>query len=139
MNSKIIYFTKTGHSRKIAKRLEKDLQVEALDVKENPKLENVDLLFVIGGIYGGKSDPMLLTYVENLDQGVAKKAVLMTSSTGMKNTQDQVRQILVSKGIKVSKDEFICKGSFLWIFAKGYPNEEDLSNAVDFGKRQLEE
>jgi len=137
VKTKIIYFTKTGHSLKIAKRIEKEMQVEALNVKDHPNLENVDLLFVVGGIYGGKSDPKLLNYIDTLNGGSVKKAVLMTSCTGMKNSQDEVRQRLEAKGVEVSKDEFMCKGNFL-IFGWGHPNKEDLKNAVDFAKKHLE-
>ncbi len=136
MNSKVIYFTKTGHSRKIGKRLGEELQVEALDVKENPKLKDVDLLFVVGGIYGGKSDPKLLNYLDTLEAGAVKKAVLITSCTSMKSPQNQVRERLEAKGVEVSKKEFICKGNFL-IFGWGHPNKEDLQNAVDFAKKHF--
>ncbi len=138
MKTQVIYFTKTGHSRKIAKRIGKELELEALDVKESPKLKNVDLLFVVGGIYGGKSDPKLLNYLDTLEGGSVKKAVLMTSCTSMKNQQDEVRKRLEGKGIEVSNDEFICKGSFL-IFGWGHPNKEDLENAVKFAKGHLED
>jgi len=137
MKTKTIYFTKTGHSLKIAKRIENELQVEALNIKDSPKLDNVDLLFVVGGIYGGKSDPKLLNYIDTIDGGSVKKSALITSCTGLKNFQDEVRQKLEAKGVEVSKDEFMCKGNFL-IFGLGHPNEEDLQNAVDFARKHLE-
>ncbi len=112
MKAKIIYYTKTGHSRKIANRVGEELKIEVLDVKENPELEEVDLLFVVGGIYGGQSDKALLEYIDGLPEGAVKKAALMTSCTSMKSPQDQVRERLEVKGIDVLKDEFICRGNF---------------------------
>lgn len=137
MKAKIIYYTKTGHSRKIANRVGEKLKIEVLDVKENPELEEVDLLFVVGGIYGGQSDKGLLEYIDGLPEGAVKKAALMTSCTSMKSPQDQVRERLEVKGIDVLKDEFICRGNFL-IFGWGHPNREDLQKAVDFAGNTLE-
>ena len=136
MKAKSLYFTKTGHSKRIARYLEKELGIEALDCKKRPLVEGLDLLFVIGGIYGGKSDPKFLEYLDRLDSTAAKKAVLMTSCTSNRSPQQQVRQTLEAKGIFVAEEEFICKGSFL-IFAKGHPNQEDLENAAAFAKAQL--
>ncbi len=137
MNQKIIYITKTGHSRKIANKIGEELGLEVLDIKESPKLQNVDLLFVVGGIYGGKSDPKLLEYIDTLPQNAVKKALIMTSCTSMKSTQDEVRERLKAKGTEVDDDEFICKGNFLF-FGWGHPNNEDVENAVNFAKKHLE-
>jgi flavodoxin len=133
MNTKIIYFSKTGHSKKIAQRIAEDLKIDVLNAKDQPKLQDVDLLFMVGGIYGGKSDPKFLEYIDQIDEGAVKKAILMTSCTSSKSTQDQVRQKLEAKGITVFKDEFLCRGNFL-IFGWGHPNKEDIQNAVDFAK-----
>lgn len=137
MKAKVIYCTKTGHSRKIANRIGEELKIESLDVKENPEIEEVDLLFVVGGIYGGQSDKTLLEYIDSLPEGAVKEAVLMTSCTSMTSPQKQVRERLSAKGVNVTEDEFICRGNFL-IFGWGHPNKEDLQNAADFARRVLE-
>ena len=43
-NVKVVYATKTGHSRKIAQAVAKELNVEPMNIKENPQLKGVDLL-----------------------------------------------------------------------------------------------
>ncbi|MGE0075965.1 MAG: flavodoxin family protein, partial [Sphaerochaetaceae bacterium] len=62
MDKKILYMTKTGHSRKIAQAIAEALELEALDAKSNPDLHNTDLLIVVGGIYAGRSNPDLVEY-----------------------------------------------------------------------------
>ncbi len=46
MKCGIIYHTKTGHSRKIAKAIAQELDIEAQDVKSKPVMNDVDLLFI---------------------------------------------------------------------------------------------
>ncbi len=138
MRIELIYATKTGHSRKIALGVAKELGITAQDIKDNPKLENVDMLFIVGGIYGGKSMPELITYVKSLSKDSVKRAALLTSSAGLKTPQTEVRQILSENGVTVVEDEFKCKGKFIFVSRK-HPNEEDINNAVVFAKRMIAE
>ncbi|HPU00360.1 MAG: hypothetical protein GX890_02755 [Firmicutes bacterium] len=130
---RIIYATKTGHSKKIAEAMGKALYVKAENVSTRPVLEDVDLLFIVGGIYGGESLPLLLNFVKALDRGKVKRAVLVTSCATKKHRQDSVRKLLQQKGIEVL-DEIICPGSFLFI-RFGHPNKRDIEEAVNFALR----
>jgi len=123
----------TGHSKKIAKAIAGAFGVEPLNVKENHLIKNVDLLFIVGGIYSGKSLPEMLSFVETLDKTDIKQAVLITSSLLDKNGQDEVRAILESKGIKVAEKEFRCLGNFL-VCKMGHPNKKEVADAVEFAK-----
>ena len=125
----ILYATMTGHSRKIAKAIGEALDVQALNVGARPAFADVDLLFIVGGIYGGRSLPALLNYVKALDKDSVRRAVLVTSSA-RKQKQDDLRKLLHEKGIEVL-DEFTCPGSFLFL-SFGHPNKEDIEQAVDF-------
>lgn len=125
----ILYATLTGHSKKIAEAIGKALKVKVTKVSARPVFTDVDLLFIVGGIYGGKSLPGLLAFVRTLDAAGVKRAVLVTSSAREQN-QDSVRKILKEKGIEVL-DEFNCPGSFLFL-RFGHPDEADLQQAVDF-------
>jgi flavodoxin len=131
MNIGLIYATKTGHSRSIALRLGEALGIQPLDIKNNPKLEEVDLLFIVGGIYGGKSSPELAAYLSNITSTQVKKAVLLTSSGGKTQKQSDVREILRANGVEVADEEFTCQGSILFVGIR-HPNSTDLENAVAF-------
>ncbi len=130
MNINIVYATMTKHSKKLAEAIGTELNIKTQNVKENVMLENTDLLFVVGGIYGGKSLPVLLDYVKTLDSQKIRKVALITSNCSKKQGQDDVRNILKDKGIEVI-DEFICYGGFLF-FKMGHPNKEEIQQAVDF-------
>ena len=132
-NIKIIYATKTKHSKKIAEAIGKALSIEAFNIKDNPAIEEADAIFVVGGIYGGQSLPELIEFVKNLDGEKIKNAVLITSSASKKQGQASIRSILEEKNINVL-DELICQGSFL-IMKFGHPNKDDIEEAVDFAKQ----
>ena len=130
---KVIYATKTKHSKKIAEAIGKALDIEAFNIKDNPVIEEADAIFIVGGIYGGQSLPELIEFVKNLDGEKIKNAVLITSSASKKQGQESIRSILEEKNINIL-DELICQGSFL-IMKFGHPNKDDIQEAVDFAKQ----
>jgi flavodoxin len=133
MNISLIYLSKTGHSKKLAEAIAAELQIPAQDIKTNPQIKGADLLFIVGGIYGGKSDPKMIEYITTLDNTMAKKAALITSCCSKVTAQSAVREELEKNNIEVLKDEFICQGSFL-LFGFHHPNKTDIQNAVSYAK-----
>lgn len=130
MKTAIIYATKTNHSKKLAEAMGSCLNIPAQNITENPPLVDIDLLFIVGGIYGGASLPELLEYIKNIEALLPKYAALVTSSATGKHKQSAVRSILEEKGIKVI-DELICRGRILFV-AITHPNARDFKAAVDF-------
>lgn len=130
----IAYATKTNHSRKYAEAIGKALNMEAVNVAVNATPHRAELLFIVGGIYGGKSMPELLAYVGSLDGNHVKKAVLVTSSVSASmKSQTEVRALLEAKGIQVL-DEIKCPGGLLFLKA-GRPNAADLQRAAEAAVR----
>jgi len=136
MNIKLVYGTKTSHSRKLAENIARELNIEAQNIANCPHCENVDLLFLAGGIYGGESLPQMLEYVKLIDETQVKNAALITSCVSKKMYQESVRRALLDKGIQVV-DEFVCQGSFLF-FGLGHPNKKDIDSAVAFARTTIE-
>ncbi|MDD2238858.1 MAG: flavodoxin domain-containing protein [Bacilli bacterium] len=135
MKISIIYYSMTGHSKKMANAISKELNVSSENIKTNPKLEDVDLLYIISGIYGDKSSPVLIEYVKELTKRNAKKAALITSSGSGTTKPIEVREILENNGIMVLKDEFLYSGGFM--FFGGHPNKKDIMNATNFVRETL--
>lgn len=128
---KVIYATKTGHSKKIALSIAKKLDVEAFNINENPSLKEIDTLFIVAGIYGGRNLINLSRFLEkSIEHGSIKEAALITSCASKMHRQKEVRKILEGKGIDIL-DEFICQGNFL-LFGLGHPNKTDIDNANNF-------
>jgi len=132
MKTAVIYRTMTGHSKKIANAVAAALGTEALNIKDNPALVDIDLLFIAGGIYSGASLPETIEFVKTLDSSQVKKAALITSSMSDKVGQDEVRKLLEAGGIKVL-DEYRCRGNFLFL-KMGHPNKQEKEGAVRFAK-----
>jgi flavodoxin len=137
MTTRVIYATMTRHSKKLAEAIAKNLDVKAENIKGAPILKDVDLLFIVGGIYGGESLPALLDFVRHLDSGAVKRAALITSCTSQKQGQRAVGSLLEEKGIDVL-GEIICQGSFLFM-GFGHPNQADVDEVVRFARSLAEE
>ena len=132
MKPVVIYATKTNHSKKLAEAIGAALTVKAVNIADSPNLPDTDLLFVVGGIYGGKDMPELLDYMRKMVMPSLKRAALITSCASGKQRQDGVRRILEEKGITVI-DEFVCRGGILFVAAT-HPNAADLEAAADFAR-----
>ncbi len=129
----VIYATKTKHSKKLAEAIGSFLNVKIINITEKPALQDIDLLFLVGGIYGGVSMPELLEYIKKLEAPLLKSAALVTSCASGRQKQIAVRSILEEKGIRVI-DEFVCRGSILFVSAS-HPNAKDLKEATDFAQK----
>lgn len=132
-NISIVYATKTQHSRKLAEAIGEELGVEAINITEHPQPKETDLLFIVGGIYGGKCNPELLSYAEKLDTFIAGKVVLVTSSVSISHrSQRDLRILLVNKGIDVI-DEITCTGGLLFV-KSSHPNKKDIQVIAEAAK-----
>lgn len=96
-----------------------------------------ELLFIVRGIYAGKSLPELIAYVRNLKADQVKKAVLVTSSASVsKRSQADTLRILKEKGIEVA-EEITCPGNFLFL-TLGHPNAADIQEVAERAKQVAE-
>jgi len=131
MKNTVVYYTKLGHSKKIAWAVANELGVKAQDIRENPEIKDVDQLYIVSGIYGGVSAPQLLEFLKTLDGQKIKRAYLLTSSGGKTTRAAEVRSVLTELGIPVAEEEFTCQGA-IFLFGMGHPNKADIQNAIHF-------
>ncbi|MEL4106654.1 flavodoxin domain-containing protein [Oscillospiraceae bacterium WX1] len=125
----VIYATKTGHSEKLAKAVAQAVGCAAYNAVNISMPINADLLFLVGGIYAGKSHPEMIRFAESLGGSAGKKAVLITTSVSVSNrSQPDIRRILSEAGIKIL-DEHACAGSLLFL-KSGHPDTEDIAEIV---------
>ena len=61
------------------------------------------------------------------------EVVNFSSAALIESTYSQVKKEVEAKGIKMSENEFHCRGAFKFVH-RGRPNEEDLKNAQEFAK-----
>ena len=120
----VVYVTKTGHSKMLATAIAQALGTVAQPVSGATLPQGARLLFLVGGIYAGKSDPALLRFAETLSGQTVPKAVLVTSSVSIKHrAATELRRVLAARGVAVL-DELTCTGGLLFLKAN-HPNADD--------------
>lgn len=138
MKCAVAYATMTGHTKKLANAIANEIGVLAQNVKENPVIENVDILFIGGGIYGGLISPNLVNFINTLDYSKVKNVAIFMSSASQDYSKINIRSSLEEKGINVFNEEFSCLGGFL-IARLGHPNKTEIASAGEFAKKIISE
>ena len=132
MKITIRYYTKTGNTKKLAEAIGSAINVEAKTVDE-PLTEDVDILFLGSAVYAAGIDERVKEFIENINVNIGK-VVNFSSAALIKSTYNQVKKQVEQKGLKMSEDEFHCRGAFKFVH-RGHPDETDLKNAQEFAKR----
>lgn len=132
MKIAIRYYTKTGNTKKLAEAIGSAINVEAKTVDE-PLTEDVDILFLGSAVYAAGIDERVKEFIENINVNIGK-VVNFSSAALIKSTYNQVKKQVEQKGLKMSEDEFHCRGAFKFVH-RGHPDETDLKNAQEFAKR----
>jgi len=139
-----------GNTRKLAEAMAPILNVQIVGTQEakDVSLLNYDLVGFGSGIYFGKHDADLLSFVDSLP--VTKKRAFIFSSRGRNSLFEKayhktLKEKLVRKGFDVV-GEFSCRGfsDYYRIFKlfggvnKGHPNEKELEKARTFASNLRE-
>ena len=131
MKIAIRYYTKTGNTKKLAEAISQVVNVEAKTVDE-PLTEDVDILFLGSAVYAAGIDGKIKEFIKNIDVNVGE-VVNFSSAALIESTYGQVKKEVEAKGIKMSENEFHCRGAFKYVH-RGRPNEKDLKNVQEFAK-----
>ena len=75
----IVYATRTKHSEKLANAIGSALDIKPENIDSQPRFAGLDLLFIVGGIYGGESNSELVEYVKSIDPAATKAVALVTN------------------------------------------------------------
>ena len=149
MKTSIIY--KSIHHKnteKVAGVMAKALNAELLDPKDVNEsiIAGYDLIRFGSGIYFGNHHKSLLDLAESLPPAQNRKAfIFSTSGIGripvFNKLNDKLKKILIGKGFEIT-GEFSCRGfdtcgvlKFIGGINKGRPDERDLRNADEFGRK----
>ncbi len=135
MKVAIRYYTKTGNTKKLAEAIGSAINVEAKTVDE-PLTEDVDMLFLGSAVYAAGIDQKIKDFIANINVNVGE-VVNFSSAALLESTYKQVKKEVESKGLKMSENEFHCRGAFKLVH-RGRPNDEDLRNAQEFAKRIMD-
>ena len=135
MKVAVRYYTKTGHTRRIAEAMAKEAGVEAKPISE-PLEEPVDILFLGNSYYAFTIDPEVRDYVASLSPEMVGCIVNFGTAAMLNSTYKKVKAVADKVGVKMDEREFHCKGEFAGV-NKGRPNEDDLKAAAEFVRNIL--
>ncbi|MCR4583705.1 MAG: hypothetical protein K5764_09185 [Prevotella sp.] len=130
MNIAIRYFSKFGHSAKMAEVVSQVTGVKAETVAA-PISDPVDVLYLGSGVMLGKISKEMSAFIRSLTPDKVKCVVCFGSCAIIKSPVPQMRALLEAQGIKVDERSFTCRGAMGPLHA-GHPNKEDLENLRSF-------
>lgn len=132
MTISVRYYTRSGHTKKLAVSIANAVGVQAASI-DVPLESKTDLLFLGCSYYAFDMDPAVKAFVaQNKDR--ISTIVCFGTSAMMKSMKKPMRKLTDSCGLILSEDEFHCRGEFKFA-NKGRPNENDLKNAALFAER----
>ena len=132
MKIAIRYYTKTGNTKKLAEAIGSAIDVEAKTVDE-PLTEDMDILFLGSAVYAAGIDQKIKDFIKNINVNVGE-VVNFSSAALIESTYKQVKKEVEAKGLKMSENEFHCRGAFKFVH-RGRPNDDDLRDVQEFAKR----
>ena len=130
MSIAIRYFSKFGHTKQMVGIISELTGAKAETVAV-PLSEPVDTLYLGAGVFLGKVNGAVVDFVKSLKPAQVKQVICFGSCAIIKSPVPQMRQLLEAQGIKVSPQEFTCKGAMGPLHA-GHPNKKDLEDFRKF-------
>ena len=108
MKIAIRYQSRGGNTRAVADIIAESLGLKAESIDE-PLTENVDVLFLGGGVYKWDVDPQLKEYLEKLDATKIGQIVAFSTAGGMKKAIERITEYANEAGIKVNEKRLCLK------------------------------
>ncbi|MBR1719091.1 MAG: hypothetical protein IJ726_01540 [Phocaeicola sp.] len=130
MNIAIRYYTKFGHSAKMANVISQVTGSEAETIASSIN-GPVDILFLGSGVLLGKISNDMVNFIRTLTPDKVKRVVCFGSCAIIKSPVLQMRTLLEAQGITVDERSFTCKGS-MGPLHSGHPNKQDLQELREF-------
>ena len=131
MNIAVRYYTRSGNTETLARVIEDAVGAKAKPVTV-PLAEKADILFLGCSYYAFDVDEAVKSFIfENKDS--IGKIVCFGTSAMMKSTRKPMNKVCDTVGIRLSDQDFHCRGSF-GPMHKGHPDNEDLTKAAAFAK-----
>lgn len=135
MKIAVRYYTRSGNTETLARAIEDTVGVKAESVAV-PLHEKVDILFLGCSYYAFDVDEAVKNFITQNKDSIGKIVCFGTSAM-MKSTHKPMKKVCDAAGVRLSDEEFHCRGSF-GPMHKGHPDEKDLANAAAFAKRIIE-
>jgi flavodoxin len=135
MNAKVVYYSKTGNTRKLAEAIAEAVGTTAEGVDKSRIDKTVDVLFVGGAVYATYEHnfhPSLTSFIRDIDKTKVRKVVAF-GTYAFGSSISKLIDVVKATGLPVMDQSYVCKGKFLF-FNMRRPNNDDLLRAGEFAK-----
>jgi flavodoxin len=134
----VIYYSKSGNTRKVADAIAEELGVKAVDVNAASLDPASKVVFLGSGRYGGQPGPEMVKFIES-NNFKGRKVAYFSTCWRMGLSKDReleaANKALEKKGATVLGD-YHCLGKTS-IFNGGHPNQGDLDGAKKFAREMV--
>ena len=132
MKIAVRFYTRSGNTEKLAKAIAEAVGVQAASVATTLS-EKADVLFLGCSYYAFDVDEAVKSFILENRENIGKIVCFGTSAM-MKSTHKPMKKVCDEAGVKLSEEEFHCRGSFGPLH-KGRPDVRDLKKAAEFAKK----
>ena len=134
MRVEVRYYTRNGHTQKLAEAIAQAVGAEAKSV-DRPLEKFADVVFLGASVYAGKPDAHVVDFLKANAKNIGK-IVVFGSSCGGKSAYASIKSAAANSAVKTAEMFYHCKGEFLFL-NKGRPNEQDCAEAAQFAQKQV--
>jgi flavodoxin len=128
----VVYYSKTGNTRKVAETIAAELKVAAKDVKTAGILPQDAFIFLGTGCYGATLPKEITAFMQKNKFRGRIIALFTTSAFGSVAERGLIEKQVTEKGAVITHN-FKCFGHFLTA-KKGHPTDDELQKARDFAR-----
>lgn len=139
VNVKVVYFSRTGSTKKVAEAIAEAVGVRAESVEGCRAEGEVDVLFVGGAVYADCDhgfSPAIKSFLGGLDPRRVRRVAIF-DTYAFKSSIEKLASEVESAGLSLAAERFSSRGKFLFFNARR-PNEVDLERARAFARAMLE-
>jgi flavodoxin len=128
----VIYYSKTGNTKKVAEAIAAELKVTAKDVKTAGAIAPDAFVFLGTGCYGAALPSEIEKFMKKNSFNGRILALFTTSGFGSVMERNLIEKQIVAQGAIITHN-FKCFGRFLTA-KKGHPTDDELQKAREFAR-----
>jgi len=133
MKIEIVYYSKTGNTKKVADAMASTLGIEAKNLKGDVVIKDFDMIFLGSGVYGNKPSKKLVEFIDFLRDVRGKKAAIFGTYGDNLEPVKSIIPALEERGMEII-GSWGCRRRFL-IFGRNIPSDNDLKEAGEWARR----
>jgi flavodoxin len=128
----VVYYSKSGNTRKVAEAIAGELKVAARDIKTVDSIPEDAFVFLGTGCYGAVIAKEIDDFIEKNRLAGRKIAFFTTSAFGSKTELAAMEKHVAGKGVNIV-GKYSCAGHLLTM-KRGHPDQAELDEARRFAR-----